>query len=433
MSAKERVVITGVGVVSPIGVTRESFWSACLAGRTNARRIESPWVSETGLSTRIASAVADFRPADAGIEDRDARLMDRTSHFVLAAAREAVLDAGFEIELLGEGRRVRKRLAGVDPTRVATVIGSGIGGLHSLEVAHSKWVQERSREGVKRYSLPMLIPNAPAGQTALRFGAQGECSAVSTACAAGTMAIGSAFRILERGEADVVICGAAEGVAQDYDYYALMGFDRLKTMSTRNDAPEKASRPFDRERDGFVLGEGSAVLVLEREAHAEARGKKPYVAVASYTANCDALSMMQPDESGDRVEALWRSALAAADLSPDDVDLIHAHGTSTILNDRVEAKATHRVFGARAGEVPITALKSMTGHAISASGPMEVAAASLGMVRGVITPTINYEHPDPECDVDVVANTPREAEVRVCLKPSYGFGGHNACLILVAV
>jgi 3-oxoacyl-[acyl-carrier-protein] synthase II len=265
---------------------------------------------------------------------------------------------------------------------------------------------------------------------AIRFGARGECKAISTACAAGTMALGDAWRLLGSGEADVVIAGGAEGVVGDHDAYGLMGFDRLRTLSTRNDEPERASRPFERDRDGFVLGEGAAMLVLEREEHAAARGARAYAVVVGYGSNCDAHSMMQLDETGESIAAVIGAALRSAGLGPDDVDYVSAHGTSTLLNDKTEAKALRAVFGNRCDDIAVTGLKSMTGHAIAASGPMEAAAAVLSIDRGLLTPTINYDHPDPECDVDVVANRPREARPEVCLKLSYGFGGHNACLVL---
>jgi 3-oxoacyl-[acyl-carrier-protein] synthase II len=412
-----RVVVTGIGVVSPIGTSREEFWRSCLAGRSGTRRLESPWVTETGLDTRIAATIEGYDGAAAGVESKVERVVDRTTLFVLGAAREALEDA----HLLNNG---------VDPTRLGTVIGSGIGGITSLEVSHAMWRERRSREPIKRYSLPMLIPNAPAGQVAIRFGARAECKAISTACAAGTMAIGDAWRMLQLGEADVVLAGGAEGAANDEDAYALLGFDRLRTLSTRNDEPERASRPFDKGRDGFVLGEGAAVLVLEREEHARARGQTIYAAVSGYATNCDAHSMMQLDESGTSIERLILAALRSADLPKEAVDYVSAHGTSTVPNDRTEAKVLRSIFGDRCDDIPVTALKSMTGHCIAASGPMETAAAVLSIQRGLLTPTINYDEPDPECPVDVVANRPRERRADVCLKLSYGFGGHNACLVL---
>lgn len=416
----DRVLITGIGVVSPIGVGRDRFWEACLLGRSGAVRLENPWVAASDLATKIACPVSGFDPGTFGIPPREASLLDRTTQFAVAAAVEAAADAG-----LGE-----LPVVGVDKDRVRTAIGSGIGGLASLETAHAAWREGRSKGKVKRYALPMLIPNAPAGQVAIRAGARGECSAPATACAAGTMALGDAWRAIRDGEADLAFAGGTDGLAGDLDAFAMMGFDRLKTLSTRNDEPERASRPFDRERDGFVLGEGAAVLVLERESHARARGARAYAVVAGYASNCDAYSMLQPDESGERVVALVRAALARAGRSEADVEHVSAHATSTVANDRTEARALRLLFGSRTDEIPVTGLKSMTGHAIGGSGAMEAAALALSMREGILTPTINYEFPDPECDLRVVANRPLPAKPALALKLSYGFGGHNACLVL---
>lgn len=429
---RSRVFITGIGVVAPIGTSREAFWDGCLNGRSGARPLITPWVEQTGLSTRFASFVEDYGSAAAGLTPRHERLIDRTTLFALGATHEALLDAGFVLEPNPE-KKGQLVVHGPDPTRLATVVGSGVGGLASMERSHAIWRERRTKAAVKRYSLPMLIPNAPAGQIALRFGARGECKSVSTACASGTMSIGDSFHLLNRGEADVVLAGGAEGVALDDDAYALMGFERLQVLSTRNDEPERASRPFDRERDGFVLGEGAAVLVLEREEQATARGARPYATIAGYASNCDAHSMMQMEPSGETIVRLIGDALRSADLDSQAIDFVSAHGTSTRPNDRLEARVLREVFGKRCDDLPVTALKSMTGHAIAASGAMEVAAACLSMRRRMLTPTINYEYPDPECDVDVVANRPRERAVSACLKLSYGFGGHNAALVLTDV
>jgi 3-oxoacyl-[acyl-carrier-protein] synthase II len=244
------------------------------------------------------------------------------------------------------------------------------------------------------------------------------------------MALGDAWRAIRAGEADLAFAGGTDGLAGDLDAFAMMGFDRLKTLSTRNDEPERASRPFDRNRDGFVLGEGAAVLVLERESHARARGARAYAAVTGYASNCDALSMLQPDESGERIVALARAALARAGRSETEVAHVSAHATSTVANDRTEARAFRALFGSRTDEIPVTGLKSMTGHAIGGSGAMETAALALSIREGILTPTINYELPDPECDLRVVANRPLLARPALALKLSYGFGGHNACLVL---
>jgi 3-oxoacyl-[acyl-carrier-protein] synthase II len=424
LSLFSRVFITGIGIVSAIGCSRDRFWRACLAGRSGTRRLDSPWVVDTELSTRIAAIAEEFDPRAARIEPRQERVLDRTSMFALSAAEQAVQEAG----LAGASG-----LAGVDPQRVVTVIGSGIGGLTSFEVSHAHWRETRSKTSVKRYSLPMLIPNAPAAQVAIRFGARGECKAVATACAAGTMAIGDAWRLLRAGEADVAIAGGVDGVAGDDDAYGLLGFELLRTLSRRNDEPARASRPFDRDRDGFVLGEGAGVLLLERAEHAAARGAQAYAAIEGYATNCDAYSMVQLDASGESVVALIAAALRSAEIDHDDVDYVSAHGTSTVLNDKTEARALRSAFGSRCDDLPVTALKSMTGHAIAGSGPIETAAAALSLREGMLAPTINYEFPDPECELDVVANTARCAQADVCLKLSYGFGGHNACLVLARV
>jgi len=356
-------------------------------------------------------------------------VLDRTSLFAIGAADDALRDAGFEFEQHPE-RRGQLHVIGVDADRLATIIGSGMGGITTLETAHAIWRETRSKSKVKRFSLPMLIPNAPAGQVAIRFGARGECKAVTTACAAGTMAIGDAYRLVSTGEADVVLAGGCEGAAVDEDAFGILGFERLHTLSKRNDQPKRASRPFDRERDGFVMGEGAAVLVLERAEHAAARGARLYAAIDGYAANCDAYSMLQLDESGETVCTLIELALRSAGRSPDEVDHVSAHGTSTLPNDRTEATVLRKFFGAHVDDIPVTALKSMTGHCIAASGPMETAAAARSLAEGILTPTINYDYPDPECNVDVVANSPREHQANLCLKLSYGFGGHNSCLVL---
>ena len=427
--ATERILITGIGAVSSIGTTRDRFWAGCLSGRSGAETLSSRWVVETDITTKFAAPVHRFDPAAAGIAAREVSLLDRTTCFALAAGHEAVVDAG--LAPVGEDdTKGRFRIEGVAPERIATIVGTGIGGLTTFETMHATWRAQRSKVPCKRYGLVMLIPNAPAGQLGLRFGARGECKAITTACAAGTMAIGDAWRLLRAGEADVALAGGAEGVVGDEDAFALLGFDRLKTLSTRNDAPERASRPFDRDRDGFVLGEGACILVLEREEHAKARGARAYAAVAGYAAGSGAASMMQLDESGASIVSLGKRALAHAGRATGEVEHVSAHGTSTITNDRTEARGFRDLFGRGVERVSVTSLKSMTGHAIGASGALETAALAMGIRDGVLTPTINYEFPDPECDLDVVANAPRFRRTSLALKFSYGFGGHDACLVL---
>ena len=428
----ERVLITGLGIVSPIGTDRQSFWKACLEGRSGARTQENPWVRDTDIRPKFTSSVQDYDPTTAGISKRFARNMDRVAQFSVSAAGEALRDAGFELTER-EGTRGLLLPDGVDPWRLSTSLGSGIGGLSTTELTHGQWRDLKTKTPVRRFSLPMLIPNSPAGQVAIHYGAKGECKSIATACATGTMSIGDGWRLIRSGEADVVIAGGADAVAADHDGYALMGFDRLSTLSTRNDDPERASRPFDKDRDGFVLGEGAGVVILERESHARARGARAYAAVAGYGTNCDALSMMQLDESGDSILNLVGRALASARLDLDAIDHINAHGTSTLLNDKTEALAIRRLFGDRADDIPVTALKSMTGHAIAGSGAMEVIALALAFSEGIVTPTINHDQTDPECPIRIAANEPLKFRPRAALKMSYGFGGHNACLVLTGV
>ena len=427
--ATERVLVTGIGVVSAIGKTRDAFWQGCLAGRSGGVRLDNPWVAGTDIVTKIGAPVLDFDPVAQGVAAREVAILDRTTWFALAASHEALSDAGFTLEPRAEIKG-RYAVSGVDRARLATVFGTGIGGISTFESSHGAWRDAKVRASLKRYALVMLIPNAASGQVAIRFGAKGECKTITTACAAGTMALGDAWRLLSRGEADVAIAGGSEGLAGDVDAFAILGFDRLRTLSTRNDDPARASRPFDRDRDGFVLGEGAATLVLERESHARARGARAYAAIVGYASNADADSMMQLDETGETIVALGRAALGSAGRSADEVEHVNAHGTSTVQNDRTEARAFRALFGPRVDTVPVTALKSMTGHAIGASGALEAAALALGLHHGILTPTINYERPDPDCDLDVVANAPREGRPRLVLKFSYGFGGHNACLVV---
>lgn len=411
----DRVVITGIGVVSPIGIGRRAFWESALAGRSGVVRPGHPWLEQTDIATKIAAPVRDFDPSTLGLPKRQAALLDRVSWFAMGAALEAAEDAG---------------LREIDAPRTGVVLSSGIGGLTTLERSHALWRETRTRVGANRLGLPMVIPNAPAAEVAIRLGVRGECKSIATACAAGTMAVGDAWRLVRSGEADVVFAGGTEALVDDEDAFAMLGFDRLRAMSRRNDEPARASRPFDRERDGFVLGEGAAVVVLERESHARARGAAPYAAVVGYAANCDAVSMVQLDETGETIVDLARRALRSASRGEDEIEHVSAHGTSTIPNDRTEARALRKLLGRRADAVPVTALKSMTGHAIAASGAMEVAALALSLRDGRLAPTINYDQPDPECDVDVVAGAPRAARPRLALKMSYGFGGHNACLVV---
>jgi 3-oxoacyl-[acyl-carrier-protein] synthase II len=368
-----------------------------------------------------------FDPARFGVPEKDVDILDPATRFALAGTHLALEDAGLATNPV-DRKKGRARIADIDPARIAIVLGTGIGGVTTTEMSHAQWSSTYDRAGIKRYSLPMLMPNAASAQVAIRFGATGECKTVATACAAGTMAIGDAFRLLRAGEADIAISGGTEALLTDSSGYGLMGFDLLRTLTSRNDSPLTASRPWDRDRDGFLLGEGAGIVILERMEHAKARGARIYAEIAAYATNCDAYSIMMLEPDGQRICALVRDVLRKAEQAPHDVDYINAHGTSTIPGDRIETKVFHDVFGGHAGSLRISSTKSMTGHAVGASGGIEAIATALAVQTGVLPPTINLDHPDPECDLDYVANRARDSRCGLALSTSYGFGGHNAAL-----
>lgn len=427
----EEVWITGMGLVTSIGIGLEEYWTAARAGRSGGVALSHPVLELGELGTRVAAPVSGFEPARHAMADKEVRILDIATQFAVAAAHEAVSDAGLEVKPLNL-RKGHYQLEGVDSERLATVIGTGIGGFSTMVENVSAWLRHHRRTACKRYALPMIIPNAPAATVAIRFQAKAECKAVNAACASGAMAIGDAWRILMHDEADIAICGGTEAILEDPELFGLMGFDLLKTMTRRNDEPTRASRPFDRDRDGYLLSEGAGVLVLERATFARARGARPYGRLAGYASACDASSILQIDPRGDQVERAMSLALRRAGLSPKDVDHIHAHGTGTVENDRVEARAIRAVFGAHTDALPVTSTKSMTGHPIGASGPIGLISSLLTIRDGVIPPTINLENPDPACELDFVANAAREKAVRVAMTNALGFGGHNACLVVSA-
>jgi len=424
--------ITGVGAVSSIGIGRDGLWEAAVAGRSGAILLEHPILETDQLSTRIGAPVRGFDPVAHHIPAKDLPILDITAQYALAAAYDAILDAGFQIDVVN-ARKGLQGIQGVVPERCGVVIGTVIGGVASMVDSLVTWHDSRRKAACKRYSLPMVIPNAPAAQVAMRFQARAECKGVVTACAAGTMAIGDAYRLLRDDEADLVVCGGVEGMLSDPELYAMVGFDLLKTMSRRNDDPKHASRPFDRQRDGFVLSEGAGILVLEREDHARARGARPYARIASYAASCDAASILQIDAEGREIERMIRTAVARAGLSLESIDYVNAHGTSTVLNDRVEAQVLQRVFDSSLDRLAVSATKSMTGHAVAASGAIEAILTALTLDRGIIPPTINFHEPDPECRLHLVPNHAEIRAVQTAITNSFGFGGHNACLVLTRV
>jgi len=428
----EQVVITGVGPVTSIGIGRKSYWQSAVDGKSGAVRLDWPEEILRTMATKIGAPVRGFDSTQYGVPAKNLDILDPVSQFALAGTWLALEDAGLTTTVV-DRKKSRSQVEGVEPSRLAVILGTGIGGITTTEESHGRWISTLSKPRCKRYSLPMLIPNAPAAQTAIRYGAEGECKTITTACAAGTMAIGDAFRLLRSGEADVAITGGTEALLTGSTGYSLLGFDLLRTLSTRNDEPERASRPFDRDRDGFVMGEGAGILILERLEFAKARGARRYAEILSYEANCDAYSIIMLEPDGKKIADLFRQVVRKAGLEPKDIAYINAHGTSTIPNDRIESRVFKQVFGSHAGSLAISSTKSMIGHAMGASGAIEAITTALTVATGVITPTINLDNPDPECDLDYVPRKAREARVQVAVSSSYGFGGHNSALVLTAV
>jgi len=404
-----RVVITGLGVISPVGTGLDTFWSALVNGVSGVREISRFDASQ--YRTRIAAEVTDFAPENY-LDRKESRRMDRFAQFAVACAVMAVEDA-------------RLDLARVEKERIGVVFGSGVGGIQTLE-EQAKILFTRGPDRVSPFFVPMMISNMAAGQIAMTFGFQGPNFTLVSACASSNHAIGDAFKIIQSGAADVVITGGAEAAITPL---ALAGFCAMKALSTRNDEPARASRPFDAERDGFVMGEGAAVLILEAEEHARRRGARIYAEICGYGTSCDAYHVTAPDPEGTGAARAMANAVADAGLRPEDIDYINAHGTSTPLNDRVETAAIKRVFGEHAYRLAVSSTKSMTGHLLGAAGGLEAVASVLTIFHQVIPPTINYEVPDPECDLDYVPNKARPARVRAVLSNGFGFGGQNASLV----
>jgi 3-oxoacyl-[acyl-carrier-protein] synthase II len=426
--AIRRAVVTGVGPITSIGTGKDAFWDGLVSGRRGTRPIDLPWLAKR-FRCRVGAPVELPGLAHLGVDEQEARLLDPATQLALAASALALDDAGFRLVPAGDSGQ-RFVIEGVDPERAGVILGSGIGGLSTIERAHRAWLLGEPLTGSLRYSVPMLIPNAIPAQTAIRFGLRGECKTVSTACAAGTMAIGDAYRLVRDGELDLAIAGGVDKTMADYDGFSLLGFDLLNTVTHRNDDPEGASRPFDRDRDGFVMSEGAGIVVLESEAHARARGGRPYCEIAGYGVTCDAHSMMQIDPDVEQVARAMRGALEGAGLSPEEVGYVNAHGTATRLNDPAESRALRRVFGRAIDRVLVNSTKAMTGHAIGAAGGIEAIATVLSLAHGLVHRCVNLDRPDPECDIPL----PRENAPLgrlAALSNSFAFGGHNAVLALV--
>ncbi len=408
-----RVVLTGVGVISPIGSGKDVFWEALLAGKNGIGRITR--FDPADCASQIAGEVKDFDPT-AFIDRKEAKRMDRYTQFAVAASKMAVEDAGLD-------------LAAEDRDRIGTYIGSGVGGIDTLHEQYKK-LFDKGPHFISPFFIPMMIGNMAAGQTAIVLDVHGPSSDIVTACATGTNCIGEAFRILQHGEADVMIAGGTEAAISAAP---VAGFCSMKALCTnRNDDPEHASRPFDKERSGFVMGEGAGVVVLEMLEHAKKRGAHIYAEVAGYGRNSDAYHVTSPAPHGVYQSKCMSLAIADAGLTPDDIDYVNAHGTSTHMNDLGETEACKEVFGARAKDVPISSVKSMTGHMLGAAGGIECIATALSVENDMIPPTINYETPDLEegLDLDYVPNKSRSHTVRAAISNNFGFGGHNACLVL---
>ena len=407
---RKRVVITGMGIISPVGTGTEQFWSALTGGVSGIRRVTR--FDPEGLVTKIAGEIPDF---DYGnyIKKKEARHMDRFTQFAVVAAGMAIEDAGLELEK-------------EDTSRIGVIMGSGIGGIETLENQASV-LREKGPGRISPHFVPMMIANMGAAQVAITYGLRGPNITSVSACASSANALGDAFKMLQWGYADAIITGGSEAPITPL---SMAGFCAMKAMSTNNDAPEKASRPFDAMRDGFVSSEGSAVLVLETLEHALNRGAKIYGEVIGYGSSCDAYHIVAPDPEGKGAIISMREAIRDAAIDAAEVGYINAHATSTGHGDRAEAKGIKEVFGDHAGRLAVSSTKSMTGHLLGAAGALEAAVCLLAIGRQVIPPTINYENPDPECEgLDFVPNTAREADVQVAISNSFGFGGHNVTLV----
>jgi 3-oxoacyl-[acyl-carrier-protein] synthase II len=408
-----RVVVTGLGVVASLGHDVESFWSGLLAGRSGVGRITHFDPSE--FASQIGAEVRDW-DATRHMDPKEARRNDRYTHFGFAAAGQAIRDSGLD-------------MSREDGDRVGVIIGSGIGGMQTYET-QIKVLFDRGPRRVSPFTIPALIINMCSGLVAIEYGARGPNFGVVSACASGTHALGEAAQAIRRGEADVMIAGGSEAPITPF---ACASFCAMKAMSVRNDAPQKASRPFDKNRDGFVIGEGAGILVLESLEHARARGARVYCELNGYAATCDAFHITQPDPEGKGLSLAMRRALASGGTAPTEVDYINAHGTSTPYNDRFETLAIKKVFGEHARKLAVSSTKSMTGHLLGAAGGIESVICVKAIETGRIPPTINIEEPDPDCDLDYVPDVARTAPVRTVLSNNLGFGGQNAAIVFRAL
>ncbi|WP_074111692.1 beta-ketoacyl-ACP synthase II [Paenibacillus sp. P46E] len=404
-----RVVVTGMGVMTSLGTDLDTFWDHLMSGKSGVSTVDAFDVSE--YTTRIAASIKDFDP-EARFGRKEARKMDRFVQFAVAAGEDALKDSGL---VIGED---------IDAERIGVSVGSGIGGLGTWEDNHNLLL-EKGPKRVSPFFIPMMIANMGSGQLSISLGAKGPNTTTVTACATGSHSIGESFRLIQRGDADAMICGGSEATIRPT---GMAGFCAMRAMSTRNDEPEKASRPFDIDRDGFVMGEGAGILILESLEHAEKRGAKIYAEVIGYGLSADAHHMTEPDPDG--AARCIKMAIRDAGIAPEEIDYINAHGTSTPVGDKSETTAVKMALGEHAYKVAISSTKSMTGHLLGAAGGVEAIICGLSLQKGVIAPTINLDNPDPECDLDYVPNVPRKADLNIVMSNSFGFGGHNATIIL---
>jgi len=407
---KRRVVVTGLGLITPLGTGIQKTWEGICKGASGIDRITTFDASE--FPVQIAGEVKDFNAEDF-IERKEIKKMDVFIQYALSAGSMAIEDAGLKI-------------TEENADRVGVIVGAGIGGIQTIERYHSVLLENGQRR-ISPFFIPMLITNLAAGQISMRFGARGPNSCVTTACAAGTHAIGDSFKIIQRGDADAMIAGGSESAITPL---TIAGFANMKALSSRNDSPQKASRPFDGERDGFVIAEGAGIIVLEELEVALARRAKIYAEVIGYGMTADAYHMTAPDPEGRGVVNCMRVALRDAGIAPEAVNYINAHGTSTPYNDKHETSAIKHVFGEHVHQLAVSSTKSMTGHLLGAAGGVEAAFCALALSEGIVPPTINYEHPDPECDLDYVPNHARHIDLENVISNSFGFGGTNACIVL---
>jgi 3-oxoacyl-[acyl-carrier-protein] synthase II len=409
LNGRRRVVITGLGAVTPLGNDVETSWKTLVDGRSGAAEITQ--FDSSNYAVHFACEVTDFDPTEF-IDRKQARRMDRFAHLIVAAARQAEADAGLSIE--------------AESDRIGAAIATGIGGLRAFQDCYDELL-ERGPDRVNPFSIPEIIPNMGAAWVSMQLGTKGPLSSQCTACAASNMAIGDGLDAIRLGRADVMLCGGTEAPITEV---GIAGFSAMRALSRRNDAPEKASRPFDTGRDGFVMGEAGAVVVLEELERARARGAKIYAELLGYGVSSDAQHITEPDPSGENPARAMTMAFGDAGIEPGEVDYINAHGTSTPLGDAAETRVIKLALGEEnARKTPVSSTKGATGHCLGASGAVEAMFSILAIERGMLPPTINYEDPDPECDLDYIPNESREADVRTAVSNSFGFGGHNATVV----